>query len=198
MQQIPKQAEEEYKQGVKALEQSLNGDGIAHLKRAIEIFPDYYLALVRLGTEDARAGQYELAVPLLRHASKVNPHSTTAQITLGISLVELEKYQEAIPVLTLGKSLDPKSVNAHLYLGIAQLESGELKQAEENLRRAYELGGASRAALAHLHLASIYDRQGKYQRAADELEAYLRDVPGAKNAAKIRQVIDHLRQKGKE
>jgi hypothetical protein len=59
----------------------------------------------------------------------------------------------------------------------------------------YSLGGAKQAAVAHLHLASLYDQQGKYSAAADELEAYLRDVPNPKNADKIRQVIKRLRQK---
>ena len=197
-QEIPKEAEEEYKKGVKALERGSGEEGVTHLKRALEIFPDYYSALFRLGAEEGRAGKYEQAVPLLRRACKVNPSSPASHVMLGMSLVELGQYGEAVPALDLGKSLDPKSVNAHLYLGIAQAELGETARAEENLRRAYELGGPSRAAVAHLHLASIYDRQGRYQRAADELEAYLRDVPGARNSDKIRQVIGSLRRKGKD
>jgi tetratricopeptide (TPR) repeat protein len=196
-QEVPRGAEEEYKKGVKALERGAGDEGVAHLKRAVEIFPDYYSALLRLGAEDARAGKYEQAVPLLRRACKVNPSSPASHVMLGMSLVELGQYAEAAPALELGKSLDPKSVNAHLYLGIAQSEAGDAARAEANLRRAYELGGAAHAAIAHLHLASLYDRQGKYQRAADELEAYLRDVPTAKNSAKIRQVIESLRRKGK-
>lgn len=194
---VPRQAEDEYQKGVKALDQGSTEAGVSHLKRAVEVFPDYFSALVRLGTENARAGQYDKAVPLLRRAGKVNPRSATAHVMLGISLVELGQYKEAVPPLELGKSLDPKSVNAHLYLGLAQMEAEQLTQAEASLRRAYELGGAARAAVARLHLASIYDRQGKHQAAADELEAYLRDVPGAKNADKIRQVVERLRRKKK-
>lgn len=195
---VPAPAEEQYQRGVKALEGGAKGDGMAHLKRAVELFPDYYLALARLGAENARAGQYEKAAPLLRRACKVNPHSITSHVMLGISLVELGQYGEAVPVLALSKTLDPKSVNTHLYLGIAQLELGELAQAEVSFRRAYDLGGPRRAAIARLHLASIYDRQGKYGRAADELEAYLRAVPKAANAATIRQVIERLRRKAKD
>jgi tetratricopeptide (TPR) repeat protein len=196
-QPIPKQAEEAYDRGVSALEQGSTESGVAHLKRALELFPDYHSALVRLGTENARTGHYDKAAQLFRRACEVNPKSATSHVMLGISLVELGQYREAIPALTLGKSLDPKSVNAHLYLGLAQLETDDATRAEGSLRRAYELGGPSRAAVARLHLASIYDRQGKYREAADELEGYLRDVPGAKNSAKIREVIERLRRKGK-
>ena len=196
-QAVPKPAEDEYKLGVKAFESGSAEAGVTHLRRAVELFPDYYLALSRLGTEHARAGQYEKAVPLLRRACKVNPTSAGAQIMLGISLVELGQYKEALPALTQGKSLAPKSVNAHLYLGIAQFESGDLTSAEASLRRAYDLGGPARAAVANLHLASVHDRQGKPALAADALEAYLRDVPNAKNAAAIRQVIERLRRKAK-
>ena len=196
-QAVPKPAEDEYKLGVKAFESGSAEAGVTHLRRAVELFPDYYLALSRLGTEHARAGQYEKAVPLLRRACKVNPTSAGAQVMLGISLVELGQYKEALPALTQGKSLAPKSVNAHLYLGIAQFESGDLTSAEASLRRAYDLGGPARAAVANLHLASVLDRQGKPALAADALEAYLRDVPNAKNAATIRQVIERLRRKAK-
>lgn len=195
---VPAPAEEEFKKGVKALDGGAKGDGMAHLKRAVEIFPDYYRALARLGTEHARAGQYDKAAPLLRRACKVNPHSITSHVMLGISLVELGQYAEALPVLAQSRTLDPKSVNSHLYLGITQFELGELAQAEGSLRRAYELGGPGRAAVAHLHLASLYDRQGKFGPAADALEAYLRDVPKAASAATIRQVVERLRRKAKD
>ncbi len=195
-QEVPKAAEEEYLKGAKVLEKNPE-QGVRHLERAIDLFPTYYLALVRLGSEHVRAGKYEMAVSPLQRAIAVNPKSSLGHITLGMALFELGKFTEAISSLNTGKVLNAQSINAHLYLGIAQLENDQLSDAEVNLRRAYELGGAANAAVVHLHLASLYDRQGKHERAADELEGYLRDVPKAKNAATLRLVIERLRKKAK-
>ena len=142
------------------------------------------------------AAAWALETLPLRHLYAGTPFVTISNAARD-SLVELGQYKEALPALTQGKSLAPKSVNAHLYLGIAQFESGDLTSAEASLRRAYELGGPARAAVANLHLASVLDRQRKPALAADALEAYLRDVPNAKNAAAIRQVIERLRRKAK-
>lgn len=194
-QDVPRAAERAYRAAVKALSKGDRKKGIAHLQRALKLYPDYFLAHLRLGVTYAEMGAFDRAVPFLRRACQLNPRSALSQVTLGMSLVELGQFDEAIDALKQGKSLDPESVNAHLYLGIAELQVGKMNEAEVHLQRAYQLGGARRAAVAHLYLASLYDRQGKYHRAADELEAYLNDVPQAKNAAKIRALIERLRHK---
>lgn len=196
-QEVPPAAEKEYEEAVKKLENGKTEAGVQKLRRAIELFPQYFLALGRLGLLYASQGAYEEAVPLLRRACQVNPRSVASHITLGLSLVELGQYEEATAVLETARSLDRTSVQAHLYLGIAQLQAGELEGAEQALKKAYALGGAEQAAIAHLYLASLYDRQGKYSAAADELETYLHEVPTATTATKIRQVIERLRRKNK-
>lgn len=197
-QQVPADAEEEYKKGSELLESGAGDKAAEHLKRAIEIFPDYFLALLRLGAEYARTGGYDLAVPLLIRACEINSGSTISQVTLGMSLVELGRFEEAIVPLERGRTLDARSISAHLYLGIAQSQTGRLREAEGNLKQAHALGGAERAAVARLYLASIYDRQGKYGQAADELEVYLKEVPRAKNRDKIREAASRMREKQKK
>jgi len=194
-QNVPRAAERAYRAAIKALNKGDRKKGIAHLQRALKLYPDYFLAHLRLGVTYAEMGAFDRAVSPLRRACELNPRSTLSQVTLGMSLVELGQFDEAIEALKRGKSLDPESVNAHLYLGIAELQVGKMNEAEAHLRRAYQLGGAQRAAVAHLYLASLYDHRGQYHRAADELEAYLNDVPRAKNAAKIRALIERLRHK---
>src|SRR4030095_15669940 len=50
-QDVPETAKKEYEQGIKSLEKGSFDSAVQSLKRAIEIFPDYYDALERLGNE---------------------------------------------------------------------------------------------------------------------------------------------------
>ncbi len=195
-QEVPIEAEEEYKKAEKALAKGPNREGLGHLNRAIEIYPDYYLALARLGTEYTRMGEYDKAVGPLRKACKINKDSASVQAILGMVLVERGEYREAIQVLKVSKALDSRAMNTHLYLAIAQMEEGSKKEAEESFRKASELGG-KKGAVARLHLAALYDKEGEYDKAAQELESYLKEVPEAANREKIKEAIKRLREKKK-
>jgi cytochrome c-type biogenesis protein CcmH/NrfG len=75
------------------------------------------------------------------------------------------------------------------------LELKRLDDAENALKTAYKLGGPSKAASAHLYLASIYSTRGQHQQAISELETYLRESPKAANAASIKAAIASLKSK---
>src|SRR5215213_6925476 len=55
-QNIPETARAEYKRGAESLKDNPD-EAIASLKRAVELFPDYYLALELLGTEYVKRGE---------------------------------------------------------------------------------------------------------------------------------------------
>ena len=69
-----------------------------------------------------------------------------------------------------------------------------LEAAGRDLDRAFATSGGTLAAV-HLQRARMYERAGERGRAADELEAYLKQNPGAANAAAIRESIAKLRTK---
>ncbi len=63
------------------------------------------------------------------------------------------------------------------------------------MKDAYAIGGPKQASSAHLYLASIYNIRKEYQKAIDELEAYLKETPKAPNAPRIREAITKLKAK---
>lgn len=111
---------------------------------------------------------------------------------LGRVLSREEKYAEAIKELQRAVELEPQAANAHLLLGGALLQLRREPEAERALLRAYELGGRD-AGHAQLMLGDLYTRQRKYDAALRAFEQYLRDVPGAANAAQIGDVVAKLR-----
>ena len=174
-------------------------EGFDSLKKALEIFPNYYLALDRLGTEyAARGGQsrgiFEAAQVLLRRALEINPRSFSSAFGLGLSQHHLGHVDQAVESFERAVRLYDKSVNAHLWLGVALKKAGRLTQAEAALKRADRLG-EGKVAEAHMRLAEIYSEQKRYAEAAAELELFLKHQKDARDAEKIRQLIAQLRAK---
>lgn len=195
VQDVPPQAEREYLDGVKSLKKGDKNQAVVHFKKAIDFFPDYFLALQQLGLHFLENELYQEAVDPLRKAIRVNSKGAEAHLGLGMAYVNLDQLKEAIDELNIARMQDSRSFRPHLYLGIAWIGTGDLDKAEDSLKQALALGGPVQARAAHLYLASIYDRRKEHKQAIAALEAYLRDNPKANNAAKIREAIQKLKAK---
>jgi Flp pilus assembly protein TadD len=195
-QNIPETARAEYKRGAERLKDSPD-EAIASLKRAVELFPDYYLALELLGTEYVKRGEYEAALPVLTHALEVNSAAPKSLYALGVAYLKLKRSAEAIPWLVKAAEKDGGNANVHMMLGLAYGYNNALKEAEAALKKAYEMGG-SQAAETHLYLAGIYNKQEKYADAVKELEIYLKEADEKTvDKDKIKEMIRKLKEKQK-
>lgn len=199
VQEVPEEARRLYEKGLVELREKKEAEGFQSLRRSLEIFPDYYLALNRLGTEYAVRGNlesryFEAASILLTKAVEVNPRSFSSNFGLGFSQYHLGRTDEAIESLRRAASIYNKSVNNHLWLGIALKRAGKLQQAEAALKRADELSDGKEADV-HWQLAGLYGEQNRYREAAAELELFLKHKPNARDAEKIRQLIAQLKEK---
>jgi len=196
-QDVPGEAKKHYERGVVLLREKKDKEAFESLKRSLEIFPGYYLALDRLGTEYVLRGYKEAAYILLTKAVEVNPRGFSSQFGLGMSQFQLGMTNEAVESLRRAVAIYDGSINAHMYLGLALKREGKLQQAEESLKRARELG-KGRTPDVHRHLAQLYSDQKRYSEAADSLELYLKNQPGdpdPQKVAEIRELIRKLREK---
>jgi Tfp pilus assembly protein PilF len=198
-QEVPDAAKRLYEKGVGELREKKEKEGFESLKNSLLIFPDYFEALDRLGTEYAVRGSsnpaYSLAASsLLTKAVQVNPASFSSTFGLGFAQYHLGRTAEAVETLQRAVKLYGKSVNGHLWLGIALKKAGKLPQAEESLTRANKAADG-KVAEVHLRLAELYSDQKRYRESADALELYLKYEKEARDAEKIRQLIRQLREK---
>ena len=221
-QEVPDAAKKLYEKGVGELRSKKEAEGFASLRQALELFPTYYLALDRLGTEYAVRGNqdkryFEAARVLLIKAVEVNSKSFSSRFGLGFAQYHLGLNKESVENLQQAVSLNIKSPNAHLWLGIAQRRAGDSaqaealrkradspskskeaetywQQAEASLKRANDLSKGKEADV-HWQLANLYNGQKRYAEAAAELELFLKHKPDARDAEKIRQMIGQLKQK---
>ena len=192
-QNVPKQAERLYQEGVELIADKKEA-GFDKLKQALEVFPDYFAALDRLGQEYVIKEYYRPAYVLLTAALKVNPDSDSSSLGLGIVQFRLGQTTGSVKSLKQAVSLNGNSVNAYLWLGIALNADGNSKEAEDALLKADKLS-KNKSADVHWQLARLYMKVKRYNESANELELYLKYKDKISNAEEIKQTIANLRKK---
>lgn len=142
------------------------------------------------------AGQAGKAKKVLNDALAEADLDRAAQVEahykLGMILSREEDYAAAATELEKAVKIDPSAANVHLLLGGALMQLRRPTEAERELLRAYELGGAG-VGNAQLLLGQLYLSQQKLELARRALEQYLKDVPAAPNAAQVREAVEKIK-----
>lgn len=194
-QAVPPDAEKEYRSAVISISKGEREAAVVKLKRAIQLFPTYFLALRQLGLLYIDSEKDQQAVEPLKKSLEVNPRSSQSHLGLGMAYVNLDRPKDALKELNEALALNKKDFRSYLYLGMALINMGKLDEAEKSLKEAYSIGGPIQARTAHLYLASIYSARKEYQKAIAELETYLRENSNPPNASKIREAIAKMKAK---
>jgi tetratricopeptide (TPR) repeat protein len=192
VQEVPGLAREEFNRGASNIKKDPE-NGIIALKKAIEIFPDYYDALALIGTEYLEKGQFDLAVQMLLRATEVNNKAYQCMYGLGVAFLNLKQFEESIGWLQKAGEGNPTNADVFLKLGIAYGNKGALSDSETALTKAHQLGAVD----SLLYLAGIYNKQEKYGEASRQLELYLKEAKGLKDKTKINEMIANLKAKEK-
>jgi tetratricopeptide (TPR) repeat protein len=194
-QDVPDAASAKFEHAMESVEKKNIEQAIAELNEALRIFPNYFMASQQVGLLYVETEQYRQAIPPLVKAIEINPKAGSSYFALGLASFKLGRADLALDALHRARTLDEKSFRVHFYLGLTLLDLNRLDEAEASLKESYKLGGASRAASAHLYLAQIYSKRGQNSDAINELESYLRDYPKAGNAASVHEAINKLKSK---
>lgn len=199
VQEVPPQAQETYRTAVQLLQDKKEDEGLKLLKTSIEIFPKYFDALERLGSEYIRLKHFVPAQILLTEAVQINPRAYKSWYGLAYALYSQEKKtNEALEAVTKANSLNPDSVDSLLLTGVLLKRAGKFDQAEKPLKKAKELSKDT-VAEVHWQLALLYGNNLKrYREAADELELFLKMRPESRDAENIKKLIAQFREKAEK
>jgi Flp pilus assembly protein TadD len=189
---IPGPAKKEFERATDAGNSGKTQEAIAHLRKAIAIYPAYLMAHNDLGAQLLSLGKLEEAFEEFRRAIQIDPKAFNPRLNLGIVFVQRHQFTEAAATLKAALALQPNSPAARLYNGLALEGSGDLNGSEQELKTAHDLGGASYAT-ALFHLGQIYANRGERERGRKMLESYLREAPNGPDAAQARKMISVLR-----
>lgn len=199
-QDIPAEAKAAYERALEDLVKQRQDEGLASLRKALVLFPDYFLALHRYGIELFNLKQYSESYQVFMKAVAVNPRSATSFYYLGYAFYYLGKdyHKAARTALNEAHTLAPASIQVLWLLGKVERSLGNFADAEKHLLTAKKLS-PSRIPEIHKELAQLYANDlKKFEEAAIELEHYLKasklsDV----DEKKTRQIIADLRAKAK-
>jgi tetratricopeptide (TPR) repeat protein len=164
---------------------------IAHLQRAIAIYPDYLAARNDLGAQYLKLKQFEPAAEQFRLVLDRNPKYFNSLFNLALIMIERKDYAGAIVQLNQAIAVDQARPAGHFWLGIAFLNLGELSGAERELSKALITGGANFAA-AHYYRAQIHLKNKNEVEAVRSLKAYLEEAPRGEFVADARQLLKRL------
>ena len=191
---VPDAAKDLYLKAVAFAAQGDSANAITQLKAALEIFPEFPLALNELGVQYLKTGNPDKASESLSKAVKLSPDSFQPRLNYGIALLNLRKLPDAEDQLRVAVNKENSAPTAHMYLGIVLAIQRKLEEGTREL----ELAVASKSneiVLAHRYLGGIYYEKKDYEAAANELELYLKLVPKASDAEVLRQKIKEWREK---
>ncbi|HEX4900304.1 MAG TPA: carboxypeptidase regulatory-like domain-containing protein [Pyrinomonadaceae bacterium] len=200
-QDVPAAAKQHYDEAITQLRAKKEEQAFASLRQALEVFPDYYAALDRLGGEYAVRGVDEkgtnqdylqAGLVLLTKATQVNPRSYSSMYGLGWTEYHLGMTNEAIDHLGKATTIYGKAASAYLLQAKAYRRTKMLDKAEEALKRADQLANGKDADI-HWQLAGVYNDQKRFGEAADQMELYLKNAPKGEDPEKIKGLIKRLR-----
>jgi tetratricopeptide (TPR) repeat protein len=135
----PHDARNAVHQGRAALEQKRYADARNYIARALEIYPEYALALELRGILNLREERLEEACADFQRATEYDPNLGAAYLALGATYNRLGHFQEAAVPLSRAAALLPTAWSvqyemALAYLGIRNYEAAlaAISRAEEN------------------------------------------------------------------
>ena len=187
-QEIPSKARNEFDRASKTAKEGDKAGAIAHLRKAIEIYPVFLMARNDLGALLLDTNRLDEAEVELRRALEIDPKAFNPSLNLGIVLVKRHEFSEAVGILERASSIDPSSPAARLYLGMAFVGVENLDRGEAELKAAYQMGGREYVA-ALFNLGQLYMNKGQKDSALKSFELYLQVAPAAENSEAARRLI---------
>ncbi len=150
---------------------------LAKTRRAIdEQNPILDLITIESLREDGKSSE---ALEVARAAARRRPEDRALKFTEAIILGELKRFTDSVDLLRSMISGDPGSgaddANVYLIISSVQMQSGQLKAAEESVRKALELSPDDSQAL--IQLSSILDRAGQREVSEKALRDLLKREP---------------------
>lgn len=197
-QEVPDEARRLYDQGIVLIAEKRNAAAVESLEKSLVLFPEFYLALIRLGQEYGALKAWEKSTAMFKRSTIVNPRSFVGFYGLASSSLEAGQPGEAVAASNSAIAINGNSFEIHLLLGQAQRRLQLFSEALESMSKANVIAD-SKSAEVHWQLALLNAHNlGKYGKAADHLESYLKLNKKSADSDSIRKLIKQFRAKEAE
>lgn len=200
-QDVPAAAKQALDAGLKLAGEGKTDAAIENMRKAIQIFPDYFDAHLQLGNTFLKIDQLQDAIAELDKARLINPNDERAYQSFGLLLMKQRNYPVAVAVFAEAARLNPENAMNPVMRATALIHQAAdseadrsylLSRAEIALTQASNLS-ENKVKPDAMTMALFYELKGDPERAAAELESYLKKTP-LKNPAPIQNEIKRLRE----
>jgi Tfp pilus assembly protein PilF len=204
-QNVPAAAKQAFDTGMKLAGEGKTPEAIDNMRKAIQLFPQYFDAHLQLGNVFLKTDQLQDAIAELDKAREINPNDERAYQSFGLLLMKQRNYAVAVAVFAEATRLNPENpVNAvmrataliHQAAGSEEDRSHLLSRAEIALSQASNLS-ENKLKPDTMTMALFYELKGDPERAAAELESYMKKNPQLKNSEALQSEIKRLRDKAR-
>src|SRR5215510_10353652 len=210
-QNVPEPARQALVLGQKLAEDGKTEAAIESMRKAIQIFPDYFDAHLQLGNTFLKVEQLNDAIAELDRAREINPNDERSYQSFGLLLMKQKNYPVAVAIFAEAARLNPTNpmnavmkATALIHQAAVTSESAPATENRSYLLSRAEVALAQGAELSEnklkpdtMTMALFYELKGDPDKAAAELESYLKKTPQMKNSEAIQNEIRRLREKAK-
>lgn len=210
-QDVPPAAKQALDAGLKLAEEGKTEAAVESMQQAIKIFPKYFEAHLQLGNTFLKVNQFNEAIAELDLAREINPNDERCYQTFGLLLMRQRNFAVAVMVFAEAGRLNPQNptnavmrATALIHQAANTSDSAPSTEDRAHLLSRAEIAMSQAANLSEnklkpdsLTLALFYELKGTPERAAAELESYLKKTPQLKNTEAIQNEITRLREKAK-
>src|SRR5277367_4510880 len=188
--QVPEKAKGEFRKGCGDFRSRKLATAESHLRRAVEVYPQYAAAWVLLGQTLEAASRTEDARGACSQASTVDAQYAPAYLCLADVEGQMHEWQQALESADRALAIDPvQDVYGNFYSAMAHFHLGHLPVAERNAQQAIDADHFHRVPQAHLLLAQIYGAKHDLHGEAVQLRAFLKIAPNSPYAAGVRKSL---------
>jgi tetratricopeptide (TPR) repeat protein len=210
-QDVPPAAKQALDAGIKLAEEGNTAAAVESMQKAIKIFPKYFEAHLQLGNTFLKINQFNEAIAELDLAREINPNDERAYQTFGLLLMKQRNFAVAVMVFAEAGRLNPQNptnavmrATALIHQAANTSDTAPSTEDRAHLLSRAQVAMSQAATLSEnklkpdsLTVALFYELKGDPERAAAELESYLKKSPQLKNAEAIQNEIRRLREKAK-
>jgi tetratricopeptide (TPR) repeat protein len=161
-------AKAHYELGVQYLELGLTEDGMASLRRSLELDPNQPKAHCDLGVALERSGRMQDAIAYYVRASEIDPTNSQAMINLGAAYARTGKMDEASALFERALVISPDDPIVLNNVGSKLFLQGRFAEAAAQYRRAVAVNPSY--SQAFFNLGTAYEKLGDLPPALSALE----------------------------
>jgi tetratricopeptide (TPR) repeat protein len=191
--EIPARAVGEYQKACGAFKGKRTVEAEDHLRRAIDLYPDYAAAWVVLGQVLVQEKKSDQAKTACAKAEEIDPNYVASYLCLADFAAEISDWPTVSELSQKALALDPIGNPYSLYFAAdAGLHQHQLVQAEMHAQAAVKLDEWHHLPELHLVLAQIYGAAGNVVGETTQLKEFLKIASNSKDAPQAKILLTQL------